>query len=246
MQYTGNQKIQEALKCIWMGAGVVDYKLCSLNFDCENCPFDRVIRGVGIRETLEPGDELGFRLNHSVFYHPAHVWVRVEEEGKVRVGLDDFAQKLAGRVYLTQLPGPGSETQPDRSCWAITHALGQTQLCAGVRGKIVCKNERLEQLPSLINTDPYGEGWAFVLEPENLQETLKSLVYGKEARNWYSHEIHELRTMLGESHGMDLTIQDGGVLAPNWRDSVNEAMIHKFLSARVLNSTESGTKSARR
>lgn len=37
---------REPMKCIWMEAGVVDYKLCDLEFDCENCPFDRSFRNL--------------------------------------------------------------------------------------------------------------------------------------------------------------------------------------------------------
>src|SRR3989304_2509595 len=107
------EKSREPLKCVWMSAGVVGYKLCDMEFRCDECPFDRALqrdratfRGRAAA-ALEGIDRHGFLLSRSLFYHPAHIWARVEGGGAVRVGLDDFGQKLFGRVDRVLLPDVG-------------------------------------------------------------------------------------------------------------------------------------------
>jgi glycine cleavage system H lipoate-binding protein len=229
------------MKCVWMTAGVVGFKLCGLQFDCEHCTFDRAIRGMTAQEDplagafsdgREIGNEQGFRLDRASFYDVAHLWLRIEDEGRVRVGLDDFGQRLTGRIYSVQLPEPGEVVSPETGCWTITHAYGQTTLGCGVKGTVFRKNEKLLQMPSLLNTDPYGEGWAFLLEPAHLLEDLKSLYYGKRVRQWYTEETHRLRTLLEVSAGSVMTLQDGGSLAEDLSAHMNMAIIEMFLSIK--------------
>ena len=242
----------EPLKCIWMTAGVIDYKLCGLEYDCENCPFDRAIRGSfshRAEEMPEFSSEIGFNLDGTLFYHPRHIWLRVEEEGRVRVGLDDLGQRLTGRIYSIGLPKPGTSIDRDDGCWRITHAFGETFLTGGARGKVSESNQKLQQLPSLINSDPYGNGWAFVLEPENLLESLKSLYYGKRVKQWYSEEIHKLRRALDEPGAeLGVTLQDGGEVRSDLTCSISARIISMFLSAHVPDpaGTGAGAKLERR
>ncbi|HSE41123.1 MAG TPA: glycine cleavage system protein H [Acidobacteriota bacterium] len=223
-------------KCIWMTAGVVDYKLCEFQFDCDNCGFDRAIRQRFPDEmkcTTEIIDESGYKLDESLFYHPAHIWMRVEEEGRIRIGLDDFAQRLTGRIYSIRLPEPGETIKRNDGCWSITHRFGDVSIGGGVDGLVVQKNQQLEQLPSLINSNPYNKGWAFLLEPHDLLQTLKSLYYGKKVREWYTAETNKLRGMLNQSSAeLGLTLQDGGMLKDDFTEVMNTEIINKFLSAR--------------
>ena len=220
----------EPLKCLWMTAGMVGYKLCEYAYDCENCPFDHAIR-----QNFRNGEkEQGFKVDESVFYHPTHVWLRVEEEGRIRVGLDDFGQRLPGRIYSVRLPEPGESISRDAGCWSITHAFGEVWLSGGMNGLVLQRNQQLEQLPSLIHTDPYGKGWAFVLEPQDLLHSLKSLYYGKKVSEWYVLEANKLRSMLAQSSAdVGTTLQDGGTLRSDLMYASNAEIINAFLSARA-------------
>lgn len=234
-----NQKTliqNEPMKCVWMTAGLVGFKLCGLQFDCEHCPFDRAIRGMTTEECVLSGgspdvsDEAGYRLDGASFYDATHVWLRIEDEGRVRVGLDDFAQRLTGRIYSIRLPEPGEVVSANTQCWKITHAYGETSLGSGLDGTVFQKNEKLLQMPSLLNSDPYGEGWAFVLEPQHLLENLKMLFYGRRVRQWYAEENHRLRRLLEISAGQFTTMQDGGSLYSYPAETINQEIITAFLS----------------
>src|SRR5574338_147507 len=112
-----NNQIASNQPCWWMVAGVVDYKLCDRNFDCEHCPFDFILQSGA---QTEKSATTPHGLIDSVFYHPAHLWARVEDQGNVRVGLDDFAQRIIGRAYAVSLPHEGLKMEKGQHCWSVT------------------------------------------------------------------------------------------------------------------------------
>jgi len=217
-----------------MLARVVDFKLCDREYDCENCWLDMGIRQTGGHRAMVAGPRTGgnaerapgggpgvmnirgYTVPSTLFYHPRHSWARIEEGGRVRVGLDDFGQKLAGRFYSVLLPAPGTEVGPERGNWRIVHSAGETVLTAPVRGIVEERNTRLSQLPSLVNRDPYGSGAAFVVKPLDLVGDLKGLYYGRQVERWCENEVEVLHSellKLMEKHAPVLgqTLQDGGV-----------------------------------
>ncbi len=209
------QVVAPPLPCVWMTAGVVGYKLCDREFDCDRCPFDLAMhdgngqhasasnpnrfstlfdaRPFEPTKTFSPAaiDERAFELDAGLFYHAAHVWARVEEGGSVRVGLDDFGQRLLGRIYRIVLPERGRTLKQNEACWRLTHRFGETGFPTPVAGTVVDINARLAQQPSLVNHNPYGEGWAFVVRPAQLEECLKPLRYDGAAAEWFESEIEK-------------------------------------------------------
>ncbi|HEU4390929.1 MAG TPA: glycine cleavage system protein H [Blastocatellia bacterium] len=240
-------------KCVWMLAGVVDYKLCDLEYDCERCPFDRVIQSgtQRVNETVDirncgfdeqPG-RLGavrsgpdsYYLPPALFYHPAHVWARVEDGGRIRAGLDDFAQMLIGRIYSVTLPEDDSRVGPGEACWRVAHQAGETALLSPVSGKIVHTNQKLVQSPSLINRDPYGDGWALVIEPSDLERGLKPLLYGQQAQSWNQSEVDKFQRTANDllntsSAGAGETLQDGG-LQRDFMSELNGEQLRRLISS---------------
>ncbi len=261
------------LKCVWMLAGVVDYKLCDHNYECEQCAFDRAIREraaepeasggetqirmrsgeiVCLRppdwrrlaerfpacplcrdqESPEPHFDQSttwglFRIARDLFYHPAHIWARIERRGLVRIGVDDFGQKLLGRIYWARLPEAGARVLEGDPCGVLIHQAGEIALSAPVTGVVHQLNERLRQQPSLINHDPYGEGWVLVLRPERLQQDVEHLFYGEHAFRWYQWEIKRLHREIhaaartGEiSPAMGRTLPDGGIPCAGSQDAL--------------------------
>ena len=213
------------MECLWMLAGIVDYKLCDRQYDCEQCPFDGAIRDGGhahksLAQTTE-GDALGrinvqgYGLMPMLFYHPNHVWARIEDEGRVRIGLDDFGQRLMGRAYAVELPAAGTTVSRGVACWRVANHAGATAIAAPVSGIVVQVNPKLSQHPSLINRDPYGEGWSIVIQPAHLEQCLKQLYYGGKVQRWYERDIEKLyramsNILVSPQPSIGATMQDGG------------------------------------
>ncbi|MEW5976884.1 MAG: glycine cleavage system protein H [Acidobacteriota bacterium] len=225
------------LRCVWMMAGLVTFKLCDRAYNCEDCPFDIGIRdrrkqpashanvaSLGSSDATPPDKavgELSFSLDTSLFYHPGHLWARVEENGRIRFGIDDLAQGLFGRVYAVDLPDIGQAVRAESPCWKVSHSSGDTELAAPMTGRISERNEALRNAPSKLNSDPYGGGWAMVMESDNLPDGLRSLLYGSRAVAWHHGQLERLRTdLVGLSSGDRLetgrTQQDGGVPVFDW------------------------------
>ena len=189
------------LQCVWMTAGVVDYKLCDAGFDCEHCPFDESIGGArrqaapraGKRDSdrLDGAEVRGYRLP-ALFYHPRHAWARIEDGPTVRIGLDDFGQRLLGRIYSVALPPQGARLRRGDTGLRATHQEGEANIVSPVSGIVRGVNTLLPQCPSLLNRDPYGGGWALLLEPSDLEECLKGLLYGTSAAAWLRDEVDTL------------------------------------------------------
>jgi glycine cleavage system H protein len=228
-------------RCWWMLAGVVDYKLCDRDFDCEHCPFDLILQGVESKlERTDPraqGEGLGFDLLETLFYHPAHVWVRVEDCGNARIGLDDFAQTLLGRAYSVMLPHEGVALTSGAHSWSVTHKIGDTKLVVPVDGVVIDVNTKLLQYPSLLNRDPFGSGWAFMIKPTDLKAGLGNLFYGSHAKTWHREQTEKLYSLASKLSGTSgpIVMPDGGTFR---RDFLSELspddvldLINSFLPA---------------
>jgi glycine cleavage system H lipoate-binding protein len=233
-----------------MVGGVVDYKLCDRQYECEQCPFDAAIReGAHLHRGLEqkagsPGriNIQGYELMPMLFYHPNHLWARIEDAGSVRIGMDDFGQSLMGRLYAIELPEPGGRVSASAACWRVAHHAGETSLAAPVSGHVLEANPRLVQHPSLINRDPYGEGWVMVIQPDRLEQCLQQLYYGSRVEQWYEVDIQNLYRAMGEMLLTSLpsvgsTMQDGGSRNQDFTSLLTaeqmRQMINSFLSAPV-------------
>jgi glycine cleavage system H protein len=97
-------------------------------------------------------------------YSPDHEWVRVED-GRVRVGITDYAQDALGDVVFVELPGVGTTVERGASCSEVESTKSVSEIYAPVGGTIVEVNAELADNPQKLNDDPYGDGWMFVIEP---------------------------------------------------------------------------------
>jgi len=242
----------QLLKCIWMMSGTVTFKLCDHKYDCEHCVFDQALtqtKGVR-RERAEMQPQrpyLGLDMpasqtrtgseefRENVFLHPAHIWARVEDQGKVRIGLDDFAQRLVGRIYGVRLPMTETRVPNGNPCWWIVHASGETKLPVPVKGVIEKENEKLHVCPSLINQDPYGDGWALCVRPDNLEDSLKNFHYGEQARSFCDTESSRLNQELAKlapqsKVDVGATLPDGGKPFENFISTLSPEQHRKIIA----------------
>ncbi len=112
------------------------------------------------------------------YYIHEHSWALVENDGMVRIGMDDVFQKTAGTIINIDLPFEGDMLAQGRICVRITSSgLKIHKLWSPVSGKVVAVNEEVNRNPALANEDPYGKGWLVRVEPSNLDEEIRDLVF---------------------------------------------------------------------
>lgn len=101
-----------------------------------------------------------------LFYTESHEWVRVEGEN-ARVGITDHAQAELTDVVYVELPKVGAKAEARGQIAVVESVKAASDIYAPIKGTVVEVNKALEGNPALINTDPFGEGWIFVLKMDS-------------------------------------------------------------------------------
>jgi glycine cleavage system H protein len=112
-------------------------------------------------------------------YSTDHEWARAED-GRVRVGITDYAQDALGDVVFVDLPEVGSTVQKGEACAEVESTKSVSEIYAPVTGTVVEVNGDLGDNPERLNEDPYGEGWICVIaleDPAQLDELLHAQGY---------------------------------------------------------------------
>jgi glycine cleavage system H protein len=97
-------------------------------------------------------------------YSTDHEWARVEE-GRVRIGITDYAQDALGDVVFVEVPEVGTKVERGTSFSEVESTKSVSEIYAPVSGVIVEINADLADSPERLNDDPYGEGWICIIDP---------------------------------------------------------------------------------
>ena len=114
-----------------------------------------------------------------LYYTRNHLWVRIQGT-RATVGVTDYAQREMGEVLFVDLPEEGSQVEKDDVFGSLESSKTVAELRCPVSGEIVSINKDLEEEPSLVNDDPYGNGWLVVVEiddPNELEEMINAADY---------------------------------------------------------------------
>ncbi len=102
-------------------------------------------------------------------YTKEHEWAR-KEDGRVIVGITDYAQDALGDVVYVDLPAAGADVRAGDTFGEVESTKSVSDLFSPVSGRVAERNEQLEDAPELVNQDPYGEGWMLVIEMADATE----------------------------------------------------------------------------
>jgi len=99
-------------------------------------------------------------------YTRDHEWAEVSEaDGKVRMGITDYAQDALGDIVYVQVPAVGTKVQVGATFSEVESTKSVSDIYAPVTGEVVEVNAELADAPQRINEDPYGKGWICVIAP---------------------------------------------------------------------------------
>ena len=114
-----------------------------------------------------------------LYYSKEHVWVRLTA-GKALIGITDHAQKELGAIVFADLPEEGAEIEKGETLGSLESSKTVAEVFAPISGQVLKPNRDLEEDPSLINDDPYGNGWLVTMDlddPDELEGLLNSVEY---------------------------------------------------------------------
>jgi glycine cleavage system H lipoate-binding protein len=237
------------LRCIWMEAGVVNYKLCDRNLDCDSCPFNVEVRqnrenaltsagrprpathqhadGTATSETVfadavtemlgqvsdeqVPGDRL---------YHRSHFWLKRMDNSVCRIGIDHVAAGLLRPVLsLVRSTVPTVLQMHEPCCWLVV-SKGTISVPSPVDGMLQSFNPALFEHPSLLDTDPYGEGWMMEVVVRSKGRGLQDFELSSEQPELQRKQTNGIRKTFLDSYrrrqpSVGATMYDGGTEVPD-------------------------------
>ena len=109
-----------------------------------------------------------------------HLWARLEEDGRVTIGITDYLQEELGEISKFRLPEEGEELIKDEAFSLVEAQSGKEELLAPLSGEILEVNDELNDLPELANEEPYEDGWLLRLDmtaPSEFDELLTEQEY---------------------------------------------------------------------
>ena len=103
-------------------------------------------------------------------YTASHEWIRVEDDDTVTIGITDHAQGLLGDLVYVELPEVDSTLMAEGESAVIESVKAASDIYCPLTGKVVAVNEALVDDPAVLNADPYGEGWLYKLQLDDMEE----------------------------------------------------------------------------
>jgi len=158
---------------------------------------------------LKPSLVGGFSVPDNLRYHPGHTWALSESPNLVRIGIDDFASKLVGKVEQVTLPQRGQWIRQGQKVWSIVRNGVKVDMVSPIEGTITDINEAVVKNPELARKDPYGEGWLVTVQAPDSKINFRNLLGGAMARWWTEESSMRLQRVMPSALGA--LAQDGGV-----------------------------------
>ena len=176
----------------------IERRSCAYDYQCATCDFDQFFEDVWTTKSKSlPGEVQqvkGFDVPMDFYFHDGHAWARIESGGYIRIGLDDFALKVLGKVG-----------------WGLKRKDNLADVLSPIDGVIVEVNSQLREKPDMANREPYGDGWLFMVRTPDVKATMGKLMVDQSSLSWMNNEVTNLESMIEDVAGP--LAADGGYLA---------------------------------
>jgi glycine cleavage system H protein len=163
-----------------------------------------------VEPRMVPPMVAGFEVPANVRFHAGHTWALSESRDLVRVGMDDFATKLIGKIDSITLPQRGRWVRQGQKIWTIFRDGKSVDMISPVEGTITDVNDAVVRDPELARKDPFGEGWLVSVQAPDAKINFRNLLSGGLARMWMEDAALRLRKRMPMAMASALA-QDGGV-----------------------------------
>ncbi len=157
---------------------------------------------------LQPNIVAGFKVPENLRYHPGHTWALSESPSLVRIGMDDFATKLVGKVEHIALPQRGQWIRQGQKIWSVRRDGTTIDMVSPIEGSVADINDAVAEKPELARQDPYGEGWLVTVQSPDAKTNFRNLMTGALARWWMEEASARLRVRIP---ALGAVMQDGGL-----------------------------------
>ncbi len=156
------------------------------------------------------------KLRKGLFFNKSHMWAFMNENGHVKIGIDDFLQHATGPLTRVRMKLPGERVRKGEKILTVAQKGKRISVYSPVSGIIQENNPAVEKSPELINNSPYTDGWVYLIEPSNWKMEIQELLMGNNYVSWLKEEFLRfkdfLATSLSSQSQPGLVLQEGGEL----------------------------------
>lgn len=222
-----NEKYPQEMKCNWMLAGVINYRLCDRNFECETCEFDRVMRGLLPRDTENSllQKDMDTALTHSFLakddwvtnlanqyllsivkdcqiflnrcYLPSHFWSSGVNANMAQLGIDRLLMKVMAPVEEVILPKEGQRYQPGQLIAWIVRGEKTWPLYAPTAGTVCEINPEIDS--NAWDELLKNDFWLFRMQAPQIRKKLQQQCDSMRSLHNYSQKLKIIKNVLIES-----------------------------------------------
>jgi len=134
----------------------------------------------------------GFLVPEKLSYHPGHAWLMRERKNVVRVGADEFAAALLGKLEKIELPKPGQWIRQGQKILSFYRGGRKTEMVSPTEGEVMEINAEALTNPAILRQDPYGKGWLVAVHVPDEENTGRNLVPKGLVREWMREAVERL------------------------------------------------------
>lgn len=143
-----------------------------------------------------------FSIPGGVFISEGHTWASLEQDGNVKIGMDDFARKTIGEITDIEFPNLGMSLKKGQTIFNIKQGNRSIAFKSPVSGKISKVNTKLSSNLESLERTPYDKNWMCIIDADNLDSEVQSLKIGKAAVTYYLEEIERRQKYFTDIKGI--------------------------------------------
>jgi len=225
---------EEELPCIWVLSGVLSYRLCDRNYECDGCELYHALSGEGRAschhaegtspgsidsiDSASPSGQANSHLSHLLAgcrlyldrpYRPPHFWLTETEDDLVTVGLDGSLLRMLSPIRRVVSPGPGLYLERDQPCGWIAREHMAVPLKMPIAGEVVETNSDFAAADEPCRL-PDGEDWLFRVRPAESLESVSGVVRAEDTLAWYADRLRTVKQAILQS----LSVPEGSAVGP--------------------------------
>lgn len=244
-------------RCVWMSAGIINYKLCDRDFQCEKCEFNKAMQGMlppsGIENPIfdthntKQNDATSLLINRYLyslffdctihldrFYHPSHFWFVAESENVIKIGVDKTLLKIIEPIEKIILPQVGEFIHENQLiAWIVRN--GKTlPLHSPLQGKVIEVNDLFlhKNIKQALDKDDF----CFKLQDDGIRDKIQQLCGAIPRLESFDKNISVVRKYLAKAfhqnvpEGIGVTLADGGIFQTSIEKVVGEDVFREMLN----------------
>jgi glycine cleavage system H protein len=174
------------------------------------------------------------RIPKGLFFSKNHTWAFLERSGNAKVGLDDFLLHITGEIKFINLKHKGDFIFKGELMAQIDQNGKRLDITSPISGKIMKANSAIVDNPSIVNEDPYGNGWVYLIQPTDWIEETNSYYLSENAVAWSKSELIRFKDFMADTmrkyspETSLLILQDGGELRDKPLSELPDEVWHDF------------------